>query len=348
MRRPKIRLTAGASLLALAASPAAAQEWSVSVGGFMLLGAGYVDSDAHEAEVEIVNDSEVIFNFRLIADNGLTFGAKAELENNGSSNNMDEYVGWVEGSFGRVEIGAEDGAHDRLAGSNLAGGMTFTSAADSGGFLFDYAGGEAPVILSDVEAQGADTSDDLKITYFTPVIAGFQAGVSYANSSEGGTSTDGAVNDREAFEIGARYRRSVAEFSIDLYGGATFFSDPYQARFQGRVPEEGYTVGGNLGYAGFKAGVVYGVTGFEAADDDEVIGVGASYETGPWSFGVQYAEFLDGDFEDDMGVSAGVDYVLAPGVTLGAVVEYADGKEFDRAAGAEDAWAVGLMMGFDF
>jgi hypothetical protein len=49
-------------------SVASAQEWSADVGGFMILGAGYVDSDEHLAELEVVNDAEVIINFRLRAD----------------------------------------------------------------------------------------------------------------------------------------------------------------------------------------------------------------------------------------------------------------------------------------
>jgi hypothetical protein len=126
---------------ALAASvsfeTAAAQEWSTEVGGFMILGAGYVDSDQHLAELEVVNDGEVIFGFRLNADNGLTFGAQVEFEANGTDENADEYVGFVSGSFGRLEIGREDGAGDRLL--LTPPGCSLSCSGDGDGFLFDYA-----------------------------------------------------------------------------------------------------------------------------------------------------------------------------------------------------------------
>jgi hypothetical protein len=339
----KILLGATALSVMGLAGAASAQEWSVRVGGFMTTGIGYVDTEAHEAEVEIVNNSEVTFNFRLVADNGLTFGAKAELENNGASNNMDEYVGWVEGSFGRVEIGAEDGAHDRLVGA-AAGATAFTSAADETGLLFDYAGAESGVV---VVTQGYESSDDLKITYFTPRIAGFQAGVSYANAPEGGTSTDGSNGGRESFEIGANYNNTFGDVSLFVGGGYTSFSDPYNPRFAGRIPDQAYTVVANVGYAGFTVGGIWGVSEFDNASDQEGFGVGAGYATGPWNFGVQYAwgdgqEGLTGDDEIN-AVSVGVDYALAPGVTVGAVGEWGDNDTAN-----EDAWATGVFMNFDF
>lgn len=367
---PTIRLGASAAalLVALNAVPVLAQgapptavtssNFNVRIGGFMILGIGYVDSDAHKAEVEIVNDSEVIFNFTLRSDNGLTFGAKAEIENNGGGSRgttSDEYVGWVEGAFGRVEVGAEDGAQDRLAGSGrLAGGMLATAAADGTGFLFDYAGDESPFFQQDF--NGPDTGDDLKVTYFTPVFAGFQAGASYSNSSEGPTSTNGARGDREAYELGARYSNEFGGVGVDVWGGLVSFSDPQQARFTN--PETGndvagdmtYNFGANLGFAGFKVGATYFNAGFKnELDDVDGVAVGASYETGPWSFGAQYADYLSGVVEDDFGVSLGADYALAPGVVVGVALEYAEGGAQDGYQGqTDDAYAAGVLLGLNF
>jgi hypothetical protein len=358
----RLGVSAAALLVALEAAPVLAQgappttvtsnNFNVRVGGFMILGAGYVDSDAHKAEVEIVNDSEVHFIFSLRSDNGLTFGAKAEIENNsGGSRNTtsDEYVGWVEGGFGRFEVGAEDGAQDRLAGGGkLAGGQTVTSVADGNGFLFDYASSESPFLQTDF--NGGDTGDDLKVTYFTPRFAGFQAGVSYANAAEGPTSTDGARGDREAFELGANYRNTFGEVGVDVWAGYVGFSDPQQARFNGAQGDDTYNFGANLGFAGFTAGATYFNTSFKdnGVDDVEAYAVGLAYATGPWSFGAQYGEYIGGAPEDDMGVSLGAEYSLAPGVMVGLALEYADGKNLDRAADSEDAFAIGVLSGLTF
>jgi hypothetical protein len=375
------KLLLGATALAVISSAGAAfaqgapattvttNNFNARIGGFMTLGVGYVDSDAgrefsgtpatatgrtgHNAEVEIVNNSEVIFNFSLTSDNGLTFGAKAEIENNSAGTTSDEYVGFVEGFFGRVEVGAEDGAADRLQ-TRIAGGTAFTAAADETGLLFDYAADQSPAV---VVTRAQDTSDDLKITYFTPRFAGFQAAASYANGAEGPTSTDGFRGDREGYEVGANYKNSFGGVSLDVGASYVDFSDPYTARFTfdnggaraSRTPDDGYAVAANVGFAGFTVGGGYGVTSYATGDDDEAFGAGVNYATGPWLFGVQYAGYVGGVQDEDYGISAGVDYALAPGVTVGGVLEYADGEKGATAANqTNDAYAAGVFMNLGF
>jgi outer membrane protein OmpU len=341
------KLLMGATALAMVgATGAAAQEWNLDLGGFAIAGVGYVDgTSAQESDVAIVNNAEIIFNFSLVADNGLTFGFKAEMEANGQSNNADEYVAFISGSFGRLEVGAEDGAHDRLR-TFAAGGTTFTSAADEAGFLFDYSTSVSPArAFGNV---GADTGDALKVTYFTPRVAGFQAGVSYANGLEGPISNNAALltDDLEAFELGANYRNTFGEFSVELGGGYTGYLN------QSVGTDNAYSIGGKVGFAGFSFGAMYGYTDNTGGITDvEGFAVGAGYATGPWAFGLQYAQTTRGNgvnqfgAEDgDYGISAGVDYALAPGVKVGAVVEYADAD--DSSVG--DAWAFGVLTRFDF
>jgi hypothetical protein len=348
---------ASAIAAALLATGAAAQTPTVSasnfnarVGGFMTAGIGYVDSEAHEAEVEIVNNAEVIFNFSLVADNGVTFGARVEFEAQGTSENADEYVAFVEGVFGRVEIGREDGVQDRLSGA-AAGATLFTAAADETGLLFDFAAAESPAVPL---TYGLDSGDTMKINYFTPRFAGFQAGVGYvpgADSADGprefgqgGTSSVGSDDDLEAVEVGANYENTFGDFSVFLGGGYTSFLDDDSVGV-----EAGYSLVANVGFAGFTVGGMYGNTeGVTTDNDSQGYGVGVGYATGPWTFGVQYAETIDGVAEDDYGVSLGADYALAPGVAVGAIVEYADGTALDRTVGADDAWATGLFMNLDF
>jgi len=350
------KLLMGASALAIAGfgGAAVAQEWSVRTGGFMTAGIGYVDADGHSAEVEIVNNAEVIFNFTLVADNGITFNGKVEFEASGTSENADEYVASAQGSFGRLEIGREDGVHDRLAGE-AAGSTAFTSSADGGGLLFDYASGEMPFSL---DSEGRNSGDQLKIIYFTPKFSGFQAGFSYSpggagKSGNGGTSNEGGIGkDAEVIEFGAAYSNTFGGVGVDLGAGYSTFQDN---RFGGAADrDQSYSFMGALSFAGFKAGAQYGVTEYNTAgvDDVEGLGVGVEYATGPWNFGIQYTVMLGGNGaegfnEDDWGVGAGVDYALAPGVTVGAIVEYGEADVADPVLG-DDAWAVGVFSNFNF
>jgi predicted porin len=350
-------LVGSAAFAQQAAPTVSTSNFNARIGGFMTAGVGYVDSDLHDAEAEIVNDAEVIFNFTLVADNGVTFGAKVEFEANGTSENADEYVAHAEGAFGRIEIGREDGAADRIG--RAAGETSFTGAATETGFLFDYAGDESPVFIPE---NGRDTGDTLKITYFTPRFAGFQAGASYVPGgdsatgggprefNQGGTSTNGADDDAEAFELGLTYRDSFGDFDVRLGAGYVSFEDAASA---GR--DDSYSFVATLGWRGFAVGGAYHSTsgatdnaGSAGSDRDvDVAAGGVSYETGPWLFGAQYAQIAEGPDQDDIGVSIGADYALAPGVTVGAVGEYVSADEVDPGED-DDAFAIGGFLGLTF
>ncbi len=339
MRRLSMNASAAALAACMAPGPASAQEWSASIGGFMIAGVGYVDAETHDAGGEIVNDAEVHFNYRLTADNGLTFGAKAELEANGRDGNMDEYVAWAQGSFGRIEIGAEDGAGDRLL--LTPPGCNLSCAGDGDGFLFDYAEDEAGDVINN---EGDDSSDSLKITYFTPTVSGFQAGVSYGPETGGDdrTSTDGA-NDAGFFEAGARLDIDISRMMDDpdaeLAFSASYFSvndfDEDSFSFATALDAYGFGVGGRVTYLD--------------EDDETNFSVGVEYGNGPWSGGVNWTQIVDSAVrEEDFAISGEVNYALAPGVTLAGVVEYADYDFKDATVEQDGGFAVGVLMELAF
>ena len=352
---------------------AAAQEWTAAVGGEFISGVGYVDAEAAEAAGEVVADYEVHIVFRLTADNGLTFGAKAELEANGADGNMDEYVASVRGAFGTIEIGAEDGAGDRLL--LTPPGCNLSCSGDGDGFLFDYAD---DVAGDAIDNDGGDSSDDLKLTYFTPTLGGLtdgdgvRAGVSWGPTGEEGPTSTSGLRDDPFVEVGARYDFDLSAAMGDpeaelALAGAFFAVNDYEdqsAAFAAELDAFGFGVGGR--YA------------FLETDDEHNLSLGVQYGTGPWDFGLNGAVVLEseGRGDGDYGISGEVNYALAPGVTLAAVVEYADydvsvvtvearGPTFgtDPATGAPvvadpgapeqsvvvgDSFAVGLLMEFDF
>src|SRR3546814_5941065 len=109
-----------------------------------------------------------------MADNGVTFGFRVELEADSGSTNVDENSIWASGGFGKPEFGNNDGAADTFAanGSNLGvdyGGVGNPTAT----FLTSsYLATRTPVVFR----GGLDTPDATKHTYTTPILSAFTAG----------------------------------------------------------------------------------------------------------------------------------------------------------------------------
>ncbi len=60
------------------------------------------------------NDSEIWFNVKGTLANGITVGARVELEANTESDTIDESYMFIEGAFGRLELGSTDEAAGKL------------------------------------------------------------------------------------------------------------------------------------------------------------------------------------------------------------------------------------------
>ena len=125
-----------------------------------------------------------------ILDNGIQIGfhAEAKLEEDSASNDGDfieEKWIYVEGVWGRVEFGDQDGVADQMAiyAPSLFRGNTVN---------------DAELSLSSLNSINTVTTiwnggDDFatKINYFTPRVAGFQAGLSFTpDQTQGGSNFD--------------------------------------------------------------------------------------------------------------------------------------------------------------
>lgn len=312
-------LATSAVALALTMTPASAAEWSMDVGGFYTVGIGFANDNIRANQsVLLVNDGEIHFDPTITLDNGLRFGAHVELE--AQDGTIDESDAFVSGSFGTVRIGANDGAQ------GLVGGIpcpTFTCTDD--GFL-DRTG------ASSIDVNGGNSSDDIKISYFTPNFSGFSAGVSYIPDDTGAaTNRITQDNDDNSFEAGANYSNSFGDFSLGL--GAGFYSD-------GAASENHFGVRGTVGFGGFSVG---GAFGSDDDGDDTSWGIGATYADGPWNFGVHFADRLEvnGVDSDEWNAGLGASYALATGVTAGATLEFGDD-------GTNDLFAGGAFLNLSF
>ncbi|WP_417430869.1 porin [Kiloniella sp.] len=283
--------------------------------------------------VDFNTNSEIALDYSATADNGLTYGLHIELEaDQNTSNNSDENHIFLEGDFGRVELGDQDSAGDRLMVSGSSVGFEFGMYGNyTGSVLYNtgYTGG------AQTAADFADSSDDTKITYFTPTFNGFKAGISFAPDSDTGNSVSGSGTGTDNhIDGGINYSGNFNDFSIDagLVGGT------HEVSGTASDDDTYYAVGGGLkvGYAGFSAAVGVMHEDLEDNYDTDTVDLGLAYATGPWNFAVG-AAWSERDFNasttdnnEYTAYSAGVGYQIAPGLKTwvgGTVGEYENAAE---------------------
>ena len=348
-------IVSGAALLLAGPAVAGSAETGtldLTIGGSFDFQVGIGDDDRADSDASKVNnrgydfvtDTEIHFTFQGTADNGLSYGARVELEvdTNADGGNSDEVNGFLFGDFGRIEMGDQDGAEDRMiydAGRTQSGvggidgdvDRWFKTTADSKSF---------PDIT--------DTSDATKITYFSPRFSGFQVGASFTpDTGSGGTNV--ANDDDGAFEehigLGANFVETFNGVDVAV-GAVAGFGDAEEFTRSGSDPGddiENYAIGLNIGYAGFTFGGSYGHDGDTGTlDDSWFFNVGAGYSQGPWSVSVGYlyseaerdSDSVDSDFRN-IAVSGG--YTVAPGLYAYADLLFPDSDHDDPTISDNDA-----------
>jgi hypothetical protein len=313
---------------AMLAGPAAAQ-FTVTVGGYSEVQFGLFDLDDNRNVVGVSdeidrgfrNDTEIQVNATAKADNGLTYGVIIQVEtttnNTASANNFDETRLFVRGSWGEIQLGDEDGASDVLA--------VYAPTVGIG-----QVDGAANDWQSDVAAalKVTDSSDATKVTYFTPVFSGFQAGISYAATATQGDDVVEALTVAQTsdwIELGANYRGTFS--GVGVLVGAGFSSRQIEALNVVNAPDDAtnWSLGLNLSYAGFTVGGGY-VWGEEDVDFESAWSVGATYVNGPYAIGISYAltdydrlargAVVTAANEEHSILSVGGQYTIAPGLLL--------------------------------
>ncbi|MDO8837588.1 MAG: porin [Parvibaculum sp.] len=283
-------------------------------------------------------------------DNGMVAGVIATLSLGddwvvgGGTNDarFRELFAYLEGGFGRFEIGGTDGSAFKMhytspwfvpgngvdspnilnanqtftAGSVTATGPVVTTTL---GFAFRH---------STFSLMAADAN---KVSYFTPRFAGFQLGLSYTpetslngpNPNGLGLNPAGLVIE-DVLEVALNYAGSFGGVDVGVSG----FYVEGDAPIAASSPEE-MGVGLNLGLAGFTLGGAWYQsedlsfsTAIPAASavEEEVWTVGLSYGTGPWTVGVAYLqdEISGGGFSTKMTtIQTGGGYNLGSGVDIG-------------------------------
>lgn len=372
MKKTLLGTTALVAVGLLAGPALASDPLKVTVGGSVVTGFYVIDAD--NVGVTSYQDTKVAVvarNIDIIAegtlDNGMTAGVDAKLmlgsdfsssttaaNSNGFATFRQLYA-YLEGGFGRFEIGGTDGAAYK---------MHYTSPWFVPGNGVDspniYNAALSPVRMSTFSLLATDSN---KVSYFTPRLAGFQLGVSYTPDT--GTSIAGrnvranglgllaksAVALADVFEVAANYAGTFGGVDVGVDG----FYTSGDAVAVNTDPEE-YGFGANFGYAGFTLGGAYYKSSDVAGNFVATSGAGStvwtaglSYATGPWTVGAAY---LNGDDETTGSQAGNVSWQVGGGYSLGSGVDIGLDLQLntvDTFAGASyDSKSAGLVLAVSF
>ncbi|MDJ0934135.1 MAG: porin [Kiloniellales bacterium] len=307
-----------------------------------------VESDVTDENFNNTNfrsDGEIHFRGSTTLDNGIQIGVRVELEAVTNGDQIDENYVFVEGGFGRLNLGSDDPAPYIQAVVAPAVGAPINS-----GWLSDFIPSPDGFANGSFSTTPEISVDDNMITYFSPRFAGFQLGLSYipdlADSNnnaaafgdgEGTNST--ATDDQRShgFATGINYTNSFNGIDISAAGGFQIVGSPDDNQ-SNPPPDRGdqtviaYNGGLNVGFGGFTVGGSIG--GFDIDSQGANHGYhwdfGVAYETGPWGVsgtvvaGEREGATLSDDEDESIGAAIAVSYVLGPGIKTAFTGMYAD------------------------
>jgi outer membrane protein OmpU len=313
-----------AGVLFASVSPALAQI-EVTLGGFTEFGVLAAEKEAlrgpgiSDRGYSPFMDNEVIINATGTTDTGITYGSQIEIEAGTGIEQtglrdrnvfLDEATIFFSGAFGRIELGRDDGVEDVM----FVGGRS--AQAGTGGIDGDNPGTLAPFTT-------LFTGDVAKVNYFTPRVAGFQLGATFAPDSNDGGGRDSAADPLAApFEnvISVAGNWTGAFTGVDMTISATgIFGD---AIAPGGDDLSDWSVGALLGFAGAHFGLNYAQR--TDANEADIFAAGIRYGFGPVRASVGWI-----NFNPDVGTNQNVYIVSAdmgifPGVVLKGDISYND------------------------
>ena len=342
MKKTLLASTALAALGAVAVASPASAKFEVGVSGYMEQWFGYSDNTDAVPNSDVFDsfsDSEFFVGFKQTLDNGLEIGGEIQVEGQqASAEQIDEQYIFINGSFGRLEIGTDNGA-----GYRMHYGLKSNGVGIDENDVDEWIAGSNSALRTTSQTTSYD-DDQNKITYFSPRVSGFQIGASFVpeddvNASEGaaagGKEVD-AVRDT-GFILGANYVTSVADMSIKASVG--------YADAGGGVAgnETAFSTGIQLGFGGFTASFAYGEHEDDTAVSDEnVFGASLAYNAGPAGVSIAYIRGEDSDSNDEQdAIELGASYAVGPGVSAKTSLYYLD-RSFN---GADAADGVGVVAG---
>jgi hypothetical protein len=301
-----------------------------------------------------VDESELQLDVSGMADNGLNYGFKIEINANTSDGTVaDEVRLQFSGGWGTLQMGDEDGAEDIMnyGGENLMGAtggfdgdqddyllrihLLDTDSATLAGGPRGPGGTFIPVTVTlpagyilgaqSYPTIAGDTSDQTKISYFSPRLSGFQVGASVTPTANFSPGLSDFVSDNAKLSappssngdefkvdrgwenhigVGANYDSSFGDLRVRasaVYSAASSTSSAWE-------DISAWSVGGIVGWGPVSLGANYTDNGDSAAPIGKQVlpavgelplatgwessywNVALAYETGPFYLSVGYFE----------------------------------------------------------
>lgn len=324
--------------VAFAGTASASEKIKLEVGGYMEQWAGFSDEDNTAAGGRynaFQSDTEVHFKGKTTLDNGIEVGAVIEFEAETSDDQVDEQYLYVNGGFGQIKLGKDDSAADAMGITAPSVGPVGVNDGDMSNWVNAY-------LIDTVRSSG----DQKRVTYFTPVLGGFRAGVSYAD--------DSGSNNNDKANTGDNIVSAGLEYNADFDGWSLGLSATGEEAGDGAW----YGAGANVGFGNFSIGGSYGHTedDYALADGRELdaydIGVSYAMDAAVVSLSYGYEEV---DREGDISaVDIGLAYTLGAGVTWKSSIFWFDQKADSSNTGVTDLKAdndgygavTGLVLNF--
>jgi len=191
----KLLLTTTA--LATVASFTALADGPTVKGGFEWSANSLESKDTARKGSSFAVDSEIVFNFSKKTDEGLSIGYTVEFDTEAGATNTDEVSMTIEGGFGKLILGNNDGAADmhNMEAEDLMGEEAAPIQTSA-------------IIGTDTDVS-LDANDNNKITYIMKPMGNLNAGVSYESGKVG-------TDSRSTTSFGAKYAMNVSNAALTL------------------------------------------------------------------------------------------------------------------------------------
>ena len=319
-----------------------AEPISISIGGNSHWGIAVVDNEADADttdDIAISNDVELQIKGSTILDSGVELGVRIELEGEQSDDQGDETYMYLEGSFGIIRIGNDDPAAAQMG-----------TAAPYATYFY---GINTPWWTTHISSGGSITTfahanvwnDPASVMYFSPVINGFQFGVTYApeHGSEARSNTADRTKGNDIVSVGARYDGAFGDAGVTVAGGYTNKDVAATDSAAGATVTD-WAAGVVVSMSGVSVGGAYrSLDQDDGADKTIHFDAGISYGEGPWTVSVNYgnasqdSEGVDTDLARLMGT-----YSIGPGISVSGVLGS------DSPASNQDTTFAGVAMAIYF
>ncbi len=323
-------LTAGTILAGFVASlPAHAQNMEMTFSGSLDYQFQFADQDQPSAGTGInltavADQSELIWDARATADNGLQYGASIEwrFASNGGNGGgtFDEAYLMFGGGWGTLQVGSVDDPVDEMA----TGGNDVQAHSEG----FDGEFGNVYTQIGDAGFLGTEASSDdaNKIAYYTPNFGGFEAGFAFTPESNvslqsQGTDTSTATN---ILESSLAYGVELGDVAVTASLGYRHANADDNTSGSDVEDVNAWRTGVKVGFGPIELGAGYGYNGDSACqkgtqcDAGENVQLGLGWDYGAGRFAIGYAtgwETNNDGTEDSIDVyNISMDYTVTEGL----------------------------------